>query len=133
MAMIDKSWLDDGKSRKLSRFINTRIGIGEEFTGIYKAVIKAKNKYGNTFHYLFLGESDEGLIFDNNSPRVAAIFSFIPFDSRVRIKRIPMKIGSKFEVTFLNTLEDEEALADTTREYEKSDAGKREENKRDGR
>lgn len=133
MAEDYKSWLNDGKPKKSSRFINHRIGPGEEFIGIYEAATKATNNYGKTMHYRFIGENGEPLIFDSNNRRIAAAFICFPPKARVSIKRVFKNGKFVFDVTLINTLEDEEALAKLAKEHESKEKDKREENKRDER
>lgn len=128
-----ETWLNDGKSKKLSRFINSRLGPGQEFIGIYKTARKAKNSFGNTMQYVFFSNTGDELIFDSPNPRIAATFACFPFNSRVSIKRVLKNSRFVFDVALVNTLEDEQALADTAREYEMKEKDKREENKRDER
>lgn len=106
--------------------------VGEEFIGIYKALNQAKNDYGKTIHYVLADESGE-VIFDSNNPKIAAIFAYIPFESRVSIKKVPKNGKFFYDVKLLNTLKDEESLARLAKESERAREGKREENKRDER
>ena len=132
--MIDKSWLNSGKPRRKSKFINQSLGLNEEFVGIYEAARQAKNSFRhNTFHYIFYDDSGKEIIFDSKNPNIADIFSTIPFKSRVSIKKVPKPGGYRFDVKLINTLKDEEALADAAREYKNKEKDKREENIRDER
>ena len=112
-------WLNEGNQKKQSRFINHRLGIGEEIVGIYKGARRAKNKFGRTFHYLFYNEPQEDLIFDSNNPKIAESFSCIPPRSRMSIKKVPQNGGFFYRVKLLNTLRDEEELAKAAKGYQR--------------
>lgn len=126
------SWLNDGKPKKQSKFLNHRLRVGEEFIGIYRAANKAENTFGKTIHYLLTDHSGDA-IFDSNNPKIAEIFAYIPFESRVSIKKVPKNGKFFYDVKLLNTLKDEESLARLAKESERAREGKREENKRDER
>jgi hypothetical protein len=125
-------WLNEGKPQKHSKFLNQRLRVGEEFIGIFKAANQAQNNFGKTIFYILENESGE-VIFDSHNPKIAEFFSYIPFESRISIKKI-FKNGKFFyDVKLLNTLQDEEALIRLSKESERTGEGKREGNKRDER
>ncbi len=126
------SWLNEDKRKRQSKFLNQRLKVNEEYIGIYRAAKKAKNNYGNTFHYYLINASG-GIIFDNNSTRIAKIFSITPWESRVFIKKIMKNEKIIYEVKPLNTVKDEEELAIFAKGSERAREGRREENKRDER
>ena len=98
---MDQSWL--GSRKKESKFINKRLGVGEEYVGIYTGVLPTTNDYGNTFHYLFKGDRGEE-VFDSKNPMIAEKFSSIPFNSKVKIKKFSKDGRTLYDVTPIKAL-----------------------------
>jgi len=100
------SWLNEGRPKRPSKFINQRLAIGKSIIGIYSGRRKATNTFGRTYHYIIANKEGE-FIFDSNNPKIAERFMYIRIESRVQIKKIAVKGGHRFIVTEVNSLEDE--------------------------
>ena len=102
--------LEEGRPERQSKFLNSKLSVGKEFIGIYKAARKTENSYGRTIHYIldgiFEGEDREWVL-DSKNIKVAEIFYSIKFDSRVSIKKVSRDGRIYYDVRLLNNIEDE--------------------------
>lgn len=91
------AWLDDGRPKRKSKFINHLLDMGQEFVGTYVEMRTAENSYGRTVHCVFYDGKEES-IFDTKNKEHLAKFDGLPSGSKVKIKKLSEDGCMRYEV-----------------------------------